>query len=145
MRKLMYLVLSGLFLSLLLQVDDIQAQTKQSRYGEDSATCVRKISLYREFFKQWKGSGYKSSTIDDAMKSWRWVFTNCPMGTQNTYVDGVKMFSSRIKNAKDEETRQKYIDTVMMIYDQRIEYFPLHYKTKKQQEGNILGRKGVDL
>lgn len=145
MRKLLYLVLSGLFLSLLLQVDDIQAQTKQSRYGEDSATCVRKISLYREFFKQWKGSGYKSSTIDDAMKSWRWVFTNCPMGTQNTYVDGVKMFSSRIKNAKDEETRQKYIDTVMMIYDQRIEYFPLHYKTKKQQEGNILGRKGVDL
>jgi len=144
MRKLLYLVLSGLFLSLLLQVEDIQAQTTQSRYGEDSATCVQKISLYREFYKQWKGSGYKSSSVEDAMKSWRWVFNNCPRGTENTYLDGVKMYTFRIKNAQDEDTKQKYVDTLMMVYDQRIEYFPLHYKTKKQQEGKILGRKGVD-
>jgi tetratricopeptide (TPR) repeat protein len=33
----------------------------------------------------------------------------------------------------------------MLVYDMRIKYFPNHYKTKKSQVGNILGRKGVDL
>jgi len=144
MRKIFLLVLSGLILSL-FSVDDLNAQTNQSRYGEDSATCVQKISLYREFYKQWKGSGYKSSAINDALKSWRWVFFNCPLGTENTYVDGVKMFNTFIKNEKEKEKKEKFIDTLMMIYDQRIVYFPKHYKTKKPQTGDILGRKGVDL
>jgi len=50
-----------------------------------------------------------------------------------------------ISEEKDKEQKEAFIDTLMMIYDQRIEFFPLHYKTKKTQEGSILGRKGVDL
>ena len=121
------------------------AQAKGPKYGQDSAACVMKISLYREFYKQWKGSGYKSPALHDALAHWRWVFNNCPLGTQNTYVDGVKVFNYLIKKEKNDELKEKYIDTLMMIYDQRIEYFPIHYKTQKSQVGNILGRKGVDL
>lgn len=107
------------------------------RYGEDSVTCVMNISLYREFFKQWKASGYKSETVKDAIGPWRWVFLNCPKGTQNTYIDGVKIVSYLIESTADEALKQKYVDTLMMVYDQRIEYF--------NKEGYVLGRKGVDL
>ncbi len=95
------------------------------------------ISLYREFFKQWKASDYKNETINDVIEPWRWVFLNCPKGTQNTYIDGVKIVSYLIDNAKDPALKDKYIDTLMMVYDQRIKYFG--------KEGYVLGRKGVDL
>lgn len=120
-------------------------QDDGSKYGKDSVTCVMNLSLYREFYKQWKQSKYKNSSIDDALKSWRWVFANCPRATENIYVDGVKMMSYKIKKEKDAAIKKNLIDTLMMVYDQRIRYFPLNYITKKQQEGKILGRKGVDF
>lgn len=107
------------------------------RYGNDSLTCIMNISLYREFFKQWKASNYENETIKDLISPWRWVLLNCPLGTQNTYIEGTRIMAYLIENAKDEDLRNKYIDTLMMVYDQRIEYF--------SKEGFVLGRKGVDL
>ena len=121
------------------------AQVKGPKYGQDSVKCVMEISLYREFFKQWKNSDYTNVSVKDAVIHWRWVFLNCPLGTENTYLDGVKMYNYFIKTEPDNARKELLIDTLMMIYDQRITYFPNHYKTGQQQAGNILGRKGVDL
>ena len=107
------------------------------KYGSDSVTCVMNISLYREFFKQWKASNYTNETIKDLYGPWRWVFMNCPKGTQNTYIDGVKIISYMIETAPNSDLKNKYVDTLMMLYDQRIKYFG--------KEGYVLGRKGVDL
>jgi tetratricopeptide (TPR) repeat protein len=115
------------------------------KYGKDSVKCVANLSLYREFYKQWKQSGYKNSAINDASKWWSWVFLHCPIASENIYVDGVRMVDFRIKKTKDPELKKKLLDTLMLVYDQRIKYFPLHYRTKQPQVGNILGRKGVDL
>jgi len=111
--------------------------SQYGKYGKDSIQCVINISLYREFFKQWKNSGYKNETINDAIGPWRWVFMNCPKGTENTYVDGVKIMSFLIDKEADEAVKNKYIDSLMMVYDQRISFYA--------KEGYVLGRKGVDL
>jgi tetratricopeptide (TPR) repeat protein len=120
-------------------------QDKTQKYGEDSVSCVINISLYREFLKQWKASDYNSPVIKDIISPWRWVFQNCPMASENTYVDGVKIMQYRIENEKDPINKGKLIDTLMMVYDQRIQYFPNHFKSGRPQQGAILGRKGVDL
>ena len=112
-------------------------QDKGPKYGQDSAKCVMELSLYREFYRQ--------KNIPDAIVHWRWVFNNCPLATQNTYIDGVKIIKFLISKEKDKNIKQKYIDTLMMVYDKRINYFPNNYKTGKNQVGYILGRKGVDL
>jgi len=130
------LLFAGIPSSLLFAQDE-NPNTGGSRYGTDSLTCIMNISLYREFFKQWKASDYKNETINDIIEPWRWVFLNCPKGTQNTYIDGVKIVSYLIDNAKDPVLKNKYIDTLMMVYDQRIMYYG--------KEGYVLGRKGVDL
>jgi len=122
---------------LFAQEEKTSSGCTEGRYGADSVTCIMNISLYREFFKQWKASGYKNATIEDVIEPWRWVFMNCPKGTQNTYIDGVKIVSYLIRSANDPELKNKYIDTLMMVYDQRIDYF--------NKEGYVLGRKGVDL
>jgi len=109
----------------------------KGKYGKDSAQCVMNLSLYREFYKQWKSSDYKSTAVHDAIGSWRWVFANCPEASQNTYLDGLTMHEFFLKNSKVEAEKAKYLDTMMMIYDQRIKYFG--------REGYNLGRKGSDL
>ncbi len=114
-----------------------EVQSTQSKYGQDSATCVMKLSLYREFYKQWKKNGYKGPTINDAIAPWRWAFLNCPRSTKNIYIDGANILEYMINNAESDEKRDKLIDTLMMMYDQRIKYF--------DQEGYVLERKGYDL
>lgn len=120
-------------------------QDDGSKYGKDSATCVMNLSLYREFYKQWKSSKYKNSAINDAIVSWRKAYASCPRASQNIYVDGIKMLKYHIKVSKDDAEKNAYVDTMLMVYDARIKYFPIKHKSDKSQVGELLGRKGVDL
>lgn len=141
MKKAVVAMILGL-ITAFMPPANVFAQEEESiggggRYGSDSLTCIMNISLYREFFKQWRASNYENETIRDVIGPWRWVFLNCPKGTQNTYIDGTRIMAWRIDNTTDPDLKNKYIDTLMMVYDQRIQYFG--------KEGFVLGRKGVDL
>ena len=105
------------------------SQTADSKYGKDTLKCKQQLSLYSSFVQQ---KSYK-----DALPAWRWVYANCPKASKNIYIHGVRIYKSLIKNEKDKAVKQKYVDTLLMIYDQRIKYF--------KQEGMVYGRKGVDL
>jgi tetratricopeptide (TPR) repeat protein len=113
------------------------------KYGKDSVKCIMNLSLYIEPYKYWKQSRYKSEVIKDAIKPWSYVFNNCPRASQNALIHGVKIMEYRIQHAQSDEEKEKYIDTLMMVYDKRIKYFPT-YKGRSQV-GKILGDKGVDL
>jgi len=114
-----------------------QGVKKYGETPEDSVDCIMNLSLYSEFYKQWKGSGYKNASISDAIVPWRSVYKTCPSARLGTFVDGVKMYTYFIKNEKDEAVKDALIDTLMMLYDSRIQYFG--------KEGFVLGRKGVGL
>lgn len=128
-------------ISLLITViigGNVMAQDKSGpKYGSDSSSCVMNNSLYYEFYKQWKQSGYKSDAWKDAVKPWRWVFLNCPRSTKNIYLHGENLLDIMIKNESDKAKKDKYIDTLMIVYDKRIQYFG--------SEGYVLGKKGSDL
>ncbi len=124
------------FSSVSLFAQDPEA-SKIPKYGNDSVTCIMNISLYKESYKQWKASKYKSDYVKDAIQPWSQILIDCPRSFKSVYLDGVKIMGWRINNAEDEESRQLMIDTLMMVYDTRIKYFG--------QEGFVLGRKGVDL
>jgi tetratricopeptide (TPR) repeat protein len=98
-------------------------------HGQDSINCLMNLSLYKEFFKH--------NNYADAIKSWRQVFAECPVSSQNMYIDGVKMYKSFISKEKNPEVLEGYIDTLMLIYDRRMQYF--------NDEANVLGRKATDL
>jgi tetratricopeptide (TPR) repeat protein len=99
----------------------------QSKYGTDSVACIENLSLFREYYKQ--------KNYVDALKPWRWTFNNCPKSSGNIYKNGPKIYKERIK--VDKENKAAYIDTIMMIFDQRIQYFG--------KEGYVLGLKGYEL
>ncbi len=119
-------------------------QDNGSKYGKDSVKCIMNLSLYREFYRQWKQSHYKNTAVNDAISPWYWTFKNCPRATENIYVDGAKIIGYKIRKAPA-ANKKALIDTLMMVYDHRLKYFPNNYRTHLSQKGYILGRKGVDL
>lgn len=151
MKKLVVLSLLafGLFFSLNANANNLSDSrsdrlfTVQSspdddpQFGKDSVKCVENLSLYREFFKQWKASKYSSNTIQDIIPPWRWVYNNCPKASKNTYIEGVTIVDYLMNSSKTADLKNKYFDTLMLLYDQRIKYF--------NQEGFVLGRKGMDI
>jgi len=114
------------------------------KYGKDSVQCLMNLSLYSESFQQWRHSHYKNAAVKDAIGPWDWVFKNCPRSTEAIYVDGEKIMKYRINNAPANQ-KKALIDTLMMVFDQRLKYFPDNYRTHLPQEGYVLGRKGIAL
>lgn len=109
---------------------------KGPKYGTDSVECVKNISLYREYFRMYTRDKNEAYLVD-AIPGWRYVFTSCPLATQNVYIDGAVIMKYLIDKETDPARKEKYIDTLMMVYDQRIVYFG--------REGYVLGRKGADM
>ena len=107
--------------------------------------CETDYSLYREYISHWKQAKYNPKNINQQMiTSWRNVYNNCPTLRQNTYLDGVTIMTyAFIRPEKNTEIRDKYVDTLIMIYDKRAEYFP--NGKNGSQVGNIMGRKGIDI
>lgn len=125
-----------------LENNDLSSVYGDGKYGEDSVACLTNLSLYREYFKQWKSSGYKSEAVKDAIIPWRKTYNSCPKSSQKMYLDGIKMMEYFFKKAEG-EAKGAYMDTIEMIYLQRIENFPT--KKGKSQKGDIYGRLGTSI
>jgi len=120
-----------LALIFLFVVPGVSQNRNGSKYKtpEDSIQCGKHISAYRTFFT--------NDLYEYALLTWVTAFNNCPASSEMMYLDGVTMFRSFIKEAPEGPVREGRIDTLMLIYDRRMEHFG--------GEGNVLGRKGRDL
>ena len=81
----------------------------------------------------------KTGDMADALPLWKKAYSLAPGANgriQYHFDDGVKIYTDLFKNAIDKDQKQAYIDTVMMIYDKRLECFG--------NEATIKGRKAFD-
>lgn len=119
-----------LLVSILLSVS-LFASGSGSKYGtgEDSVTCIKNLSLYKQYYDQ---KSYK-----DAIKFWRVVIDKCPAASKNSWQYGANMFEYFIKKEKDKDKQEKLVDSLMWVYDQRIKYFG--------EEAKVTAYKGTDL
>lgn len=89
----------------------------QGKFGPDSAECVKYLSYYLEYVKQ--------NNMESAFGPWRQAYTLCPVtASQNMLIDGQKLMRWAYKKTKDAKAREGYLDTLMMLYDQRIANYP---------------------
>lgn len=108
---------------------DKKPDNKPGKYGSDSLGCIRNLSLYREFVRV--------GEYARALPPWRKAFEICPASNQNLYIDGVTLYKQRYSLLNDEVQKNAVVDTLMLLYDRRIEYFG--------NRGVVLGRKAADL
>jgi len=118
MKKLIILVVA------ILAVFSVGAQSK---YGADEQKCKENLSMFREYYKQ--------KNYDDAYNPWRWAYVNCPESSGNIFKNAPKILKAKMK--ADKANKSAYVDTLMMVFDDRIKYFG--------KEGYVLGIKGYEL
>jgi hypothetical protein len=99
------------------------------KYGSNPESCKMNLSLYIEFYNQ--------KNLDAAYLPWSLVFRECPKSSKNIYIHGASIVMNKINKAKDPITQGKFIDTLMMMYDTRIQIFG--------EDGKVLGSKGIDF
>ena len=103
----------------------------QGKFGPDSAECVKYLSYYLEYVKQ--------NNMEEAFGPWRQAYALCPVtASQNMLIDGQKLMRWAYKKTKDAKTRQGYLDTLMMLYDQRVATYP-------KNAVSALNNKAIDI
>jgi len=122
-------ILSALILLFVIPLHSQDSNGSRYTSDEDSINCGRYLSAYRGFFRL--------KLYEDVYDSWWYVVNNCPAASEKMYVDGVTMYRYFIDASPYGPKRENLIDTLMLIYNLRMEYFG--------GEGNVLGRKGRDL
>ncbi len=131
-------VVSGLLIFLFIALSgfsSLRAQNKTiERSSEDSLKCLELFSVY--------SLALQKKMYDYAIGSWRSMYENCPDISPRIYSDGVDLMTHYIDKEEDTQKREALIDTLLMIFDQRITWFGDH---EKYPEGWILGRKGLEI
>ncbi len=87
-----------------------------------------KESLNNKDYNQ--AAGYLKALLD-----------KCPQATENTFIRGITLYKNKIARAKGEE-RQVFVDSLMLLYDLRVEYFGSH---PKRGTAYILDRKAREV
>ena len=94
------------------------AANAQSKWGDtpdDSIACISNVSLYQE--------SYKQKAYADCYAPWRQILLHCPRFSKGVYQRGETIMKYMINNAANAEERNAYIDELMRVFDQRIQYF----------------------
>ena len=56
------------------------------------------------------------------------LLAKCPKASENTFVRGITLYKNKINRAKTLDEKNMFIDSLMLIYDLRNEYFGDHAK-----------------
>ena len=107
-------------------------------HGQDSINCRQNISIYTEFLK--------SNNFAAAYTPWKAVFDEAPLAQAGTYTNGAKLLRGLIKAEKDAAKKKEYLDVLMKVHDQRIQYLDqLNVLGKTStSKGDIIGTKAHD-
>ena len=90
----------------------------QGKFGPDSAECIKYLSYYTEYYKQ--------KNYDSALPNWRKAYQICPPTARYSLLSNGTTLIKRLiqKNAKNPVYKKALVDSLMTIYDQRVEFWP---------------------
>ena len=90
----------------------------QGKFGPDSAECIKYLSYYTEYYKQ--------KNYDSALPNWRQAYKLCPPTSRYSLLsDGTTLLKRVLQaNSKNPIYREALIDSIMKIYDERIQNWP---------------------
>ena len=90
----------------------------QGKFGPDSTECIKYLSYYTEYYKQ--------KNYDSALPNWRKAYHYCPPSARYSMLsDGCTMIRNLIqKNKNNPVYKAQLVDSLMTLYDQRVEFFP---------------------
>ena len=104
-----------------------------AKWGDTPEEREKNI-LNSNFLKE----SYENRDYDAAARYLRDLLKNCPGASVAIYQRGANVYKQKINRAKSNDEKNAYVDSLMMIYDMRAEYFG---DSAKQGRAFILDQK----
>lgn len=93
------------------------------RYGQDPAKREQNARNYSFMFE-----AYKMKAFDDVLGFYRKLAVDAPKVSMNMYIWAAEIYRGKLARATTKAERAAYLDTIMIVFDQRIENFSDHAK-----------------
>ncbi|MCG8390335.1 MAG: hypothetical protein MJA30_32600 [Cytophagales bacterium] len=107
-----------------------QAQCGDWKFPEDKSTFDEQNVLYNDALRN---KDFKAAKVPH-----QWILNNAPDVNQALYINGEKIYKGLIDQEKDEAQKKVYIDSLMIMYDMRLQYTPCG------KEADIAARKAYN-
>lgn len=120
MKRIVFLLVA------VVMTANVNAQNKWGESVADSVICYDNYNIF--------GSFYQSKDYAGAFEPWLKVYQTCPAAKKATFIYGPKIVETKIKATTDPAERQGYVDLLVSLYDDRLQYFP-------GKEGYVLSEK----
>jgi tetratricopeptide (TPR) repeat protein len=104
-------------------------------WGENLTPEERKQNVLNYAFYT---DAYNQQRYDDALTYLPQLIQNAPKGRQNLYVYAINIYNMKLQRTRDTAERNKYIDSLFILYDLRLEHFGNDPKNGRE---DILKRK----
>lgn len=103
------------------------------KYGADPAAREQNVRILNFF-----GDAYRAKDYNTATNYLRQLIQNAPQASENMYIRGVDIYRNKAAAAETKEERRAMVDSILWIYDKRIEAFGEH---PERGEGFLRGEK----
>jgi len=130
-KKCVFGFLLGAFL---LVGVSLSAQPGKFGTGADSTECQQRLSFYKSYFQ--------AGDLASAVPSWRIAVALCPRSaTQLVYQDGARIIKEVLMRqpGMTPQYRSELIDSLMLMYDIRGEFYPTHRVSALQNKIREMG------
>ena len=129
----------SILLALVLSFATFDFASAQSKFGADSAECIKYLSFYQDYMKQ--------GNLDEADPAWQKAIQLCPpTASQNMLLDGMKILRKKINKYRSNPIRKEaLVDSLMMLHEMRIATYPKYIipaKTNKAMDMMTFSSKG---
>ena len=94
------------------------SDSKFSKWGETPEQRRENYSI-GSYFKE----ALDAKDFNLAAHYFQHLIENCPNATVNTFTRGVTLYRNKVQRARNVEDRRIFIDSLLFVYDQRIQYF----------------------
>lgn len=91
------------------------------RYGADPAAREQNVRILNFF-----GDAYKAKDYNLATVYLKQLIQDAPKAGQNMYIRGIEIYKAKAAAAQTKEDRRMYVDSILWVYDKRIEAFGEH-------------------
>ena len=109
-------------------------------HGSDSIEVRQNVSLFSEYMSK--------QEYTEAYQYWKYLMEKAPIARLDTYTNGAAMLGKLIESAPDKETKTKYLNELLELYDIRLKNAELLNQcadiSPKTTRGPVLCRKAFD-
>ena len=131
MKTISKFTVSAIFLMLAIAPNILAQGGRFGATPQDSISCVQNLNFIKDEMN--------SKNYDVAYSMFTELMRICPSASQNTYLQGITLMKHFADNTADQVQQQKYVDTLLMLYDKRYELFG------RPSKGETAFRKASDL